>query len=206
MKVFGHPASTCTRKVLLTLNEKHQGYEFITVNLAKGEHKSAEHLKHQPFGVVPVIDDNGFFLYESRAIIRYLDAKLPGISLTPKEPHNYGLMEQWMSVEQSYFSGPVIQIVKQCLWAPKQGHTSDPNIVDPAQKQVELALDVIEVALKKQRFLADNEFSLADICWMPYMQYLFAAGKGDLILHRHHVAKWWEFVSTRPTWEAVNAA
>ena len=53
MKVFGHPMSTCTRKVLTVLAEKGQKFDFVLVDLSKGEHKQAEHLDRQPFGVVP---------------------------------------------------------------------------------------------------------------------------------------------------------
>ena len=85
MKVYGFPGSTCTRKVLMTLHEKNCPYAFIPVDLGKGEHKQPEHLARQPFGVVPVLDHDGFVLYESRAIIRYLDAALVGEKLTPTD-------------------------------------------------------------------------------------------------------------------------
>src|SRR5579883_1276415 len=73
MKLYGHPISTCTRKVLFTAQEKGHKLELVVVDLAKGEHKSADHLSRQPFGQVPALDDGGFALYESRAIARYLD-------------------------------------------------------------------------------------------------------------------------------------
>src|SRR4051795_9201851 len=81
MKVYGHPISTCTRKVLATLAEKGAAFEFVVVDLFKGEHKAAEHLARQPFGQVPVLEHDDFRMYESRAIIRYLDEVLPGKKL-----------------------------------------------------------------------------------------------------------------------------
>jgi glutathione S-transferase len=79
IKVFGHPASTCTRKVLSTLHEIGKPFKLQPVDIfAKGEHKQPEHLARQPFGRVPAIDDNGFALYESRAIIRYLNDHYSG--------------------------------------------------------------------------------------------------------------------------------
>ncbi|MEO6602550.1 MAG: glutathione S-transferase N-terminal domain-containing protein, partial [Polyangiaceae bacterium] len=71
MKIYGHPASTCTRKVLMTLNETNTPYELLLVDFAKGEHKQPAHLAHQPFGQVPALDDEGFEMYESRAMSRY---------------------------------------------------------------------------------------------------------------------------------------
>jgi glutathione S-transferase len=70
LKVFGHPMSTCTRKVLTTVNELGLPHEFVVVDFATGEHKQPAHLSRQPFGQVPAIDDDGFALYESRAICR----------------------------------------------------------------------------------------------------------------------------------------
>ncbi len=71
MKLFGHPLSSCTRKVLVTLSEKGATADFTLVDLFVAEHKAQQHLSRQPFGVIPVLDDDGFVLYESRAIIRY---------------------------------------------------------------------------------------------------------------------------------------
>jgi len=78
MKIFGHPASTCTRKVLMTLNETKTPFELVLVDFAKGEHKQPAHLARQPFGQVPALEDDRFELYESRAMSRYIDGKAGG--------------------------------------------------------------------------------------------------------------------------------
>ena len=56
MKIFGHPMSTCTRKVLMTLAETSTPYDFVLVDFAKGEHKQAPHTQRQPFGQVPALE------------------------------------------------------------------------------------------------------------------------------------------------------
>src|SRR5690242_10327489 len=104
MRIYGHPMSTCTRKVLTTLAEKKVTAEFTTVDITKGEGKTPENLVRQPFGQVPAMDDNGFVLYESRAIIRYLDETLPGVALSPKDAKGRAKMEQWISVESANFT------------------------------------------------------------------------------------------------------
>ena len=83
MKIYGHPGSTCTRKVMMTAHETNTPFELVLVDFAKGEHKQPAHLARQPFGQVPTLDDDGFKMYESRAISRYIDAKAGGV-LTPK--------------------------------------------------------------------------------------------------------------------------
>ena len=84
MKIFGNPGSTCTRKVLMTAHENGAPFEFVLVDMAKGEHKQPAHLARQPFGQVPTLDDDGFAMYESRAMARYIDGKFGG-ALTPKD-------------------------------------------------------------------------------------------------------------------------
>ena len=75
LTLVGFAASTCTRRVKTVLEEKGVPYEFKVVDGSKGEHKTEAFLQKQPFGQVPYIDDDGFILYESRAIARYIAAK-----------------------------------------------------------------------------------------------------------------------------------
>lgn len=202
MKVFGHPMSTCTRKVLTTLAEKGQQAEFVMVDIMKGEHKQPAHLARQPFGVVPVFeDDDGFQIFESRAIIRYLDGRLQGTALTPGNHHDRGRMEQWISVEHSYFTPAAMKIIYQVLFNPLFGKGTDPAVVEAARAEVGRVLDIMEKGVAGGPFLAGDAFSLADICYMPYVEYLFAGKQGDLITSRPGLAAWWERVSTRPSWQ-----
>jgi len=200
MKLYGHPMSTCTRKIMATLAEKGHEAEFVMVDLMKGEHKQPEHLARQPFGVVPAFEDDGFMLYESRAVIRYLDAKLSGPALTPKDPHALGLMEQWMSVEQSYFTPHAMKVVMQAMFAPMRGQTPDPKVIEEGLADAAKALDVLEKGLEGKEYLA-GPFSLADLDWAPYVEYFVAAGGKDVVEARPNVAAWWKRVSSRPSWQ-----
>jgi len=201
VKIYGHPMSTCTRKVLTTLAEKGHKADFVLVDLMKGEHKQPEHLARHPFGVIPVFeDDDGFQMYESRAIIRYLDAKLSGPSLTPSDLKDRGRMEQWMSVEQSYFSPPAMKIVMEAMFAPMRGGTPNQDVIQKGREDAAKALDVVEKALAGGEYLAGS-FSLAEITWMPYLEYVAAAGSSDLITERPNVAAWWKRISERPSWQ-----
>jgi len=203
MKLYGHPMSTCTRKVLTALAEKGHEAEFVLVDLMKGEQKQEAQLARQPFGKVPALEDDGFWLYESRAITRYLDEKLSGPRLQPADLKDRALMEQWLSVEYSYFSGPAMKIVSELLMKKMQGKTPDLDAVKAAREPVGHALDVADKVLVNQDFFGNKTFSLADISWMPYVQYLVAAEQGDLINSRPGVKAWWERVSARPSWKKV---
>ncbi|WP_437629643.1 glutathione S-transferase family protein [Sorangium sp. So ce854] len=200
MKLYGHPMSTCVRKVLTVLAEKGHEAQFVLVDLMKGEQKTPEHLARNPFGVIPVLEDEDFTLYESRAIIRYLDQKLPGAALTPTELRARALMDQWMSVEQSYFSTPAIKILFQRVIHPMRGQQSDESVVEASKGEIARALDVVDKAVAGQEYLAGSRFSLADISWMPYLQCLEISKVGELITDRPNVAAWWKRISARPSW------
>jgi glutathione S-transferase len=207
MKVYGHPFSTCTRKVLCTLAEKGknaatgEGAEFVLVDLQKGEQKQPDYLAKQPFGQVPVIDDDGFILYESRAICRYLDATLPGTKLTPSDTKGVALMEQWISVETSNFTPHAMKVVYQRVFAPMRGNPSDEKLVAEGLAGVERALPIMDRQLAKTQFIAGNAFSLADIAFMPYVEYLYAAKANEPIERHANVHAWWKRVSERPSWK-----
>ncbi|NOK37559.1 glutathione S-transferase family protein [Corallococcus exercitus] len=195
MKLYGNPMSTCTRKVLTVLAEKGREVEFINIDLMKGEQKTPAHLARQPFGVVPVLElDDGFMMYESRAISRFLDRTLPGTQLTPADPKGYALMEQFMGVEQSYFSGPAMKVVMERF----RGTNNEQNIAQ-GREGVKHPLEVIDAALAKRPYLAGNDFTLAEVTWAPYMEYLFAVGEKDLVAPHKNVMAWWERVSSRPS-------
>lgn len=107
LKLYGHPISTCTKRVAATLAEKQVPFELIPIDFAKGEHKSAAFIEKQPFGQVPYIDDDGFILFESRAIARYIAHKYKdqGTPLIPdySDVKAYAKFEQAASIEQSNF-------------------------------------------------------------------------------------------------------
>jgi glutathione S-transferase len=196
--VHGNPNSTCTRKVLTTLEEKGARYELRVVDLAQGEQKAPGHLARQPFGVVPVLEHDGFELYESRAIVRYLDRALPGPSLVPAELRDAARMDQFISIEQSYFSPPALAL----LFASRAAEPSA-ALVEEARKKVARAADVLERRLEEARYVGGETFSLGDIAFMPYCALLVRLGHGDLIEARPALARWWAEVSARPSWRRV---
>ena len=65
------------------------------------------------------------------------------------------------------------------------------------------ALDAVDHCLASDSYLAGGTFSLADIHWMPYLEYFTQIGEGEAVAKRKHLAAWWERVSNRPTWRRV---
>lgn len=200
MKLFGHPMSTCTRKVLTLLEEKHAKADFVLVDMMKGEHKSPAFLARQPFGQIPALEDGDFRLHESRAILRYLDETLPGPSLTPKDPKGRAHMEQWISVETSQFTPQAMAIIYQLFLGPMGGATPDLAKVEEASGKLGAVADVLDKHLARGPHMLGDSFSLADICYMPYVEYVVQTSAKDVLLSRPNFAAWWGRVSERPSW------
>lgn len=206
LKLYGSPKSTCVTRVATVLIEKEVPFEFVVINMAAGEHKTPEYLKAQPFGQVPYIDDDGFILYESRAICRYIEAKYPnqGISLVPTELKANALFEQAASNESANFDPFASGIIVEKVFKKFRGLDADLVRVKELEERFNAKLDVYEKILGQQKYLAGDEITLADLFHIPYGSMvkntnpeLFAADK------RPNVARWFESLQARPSWQAV---
>lgn len=200
MKIYGHPMSTCTRKVLMTLAETNTPYEFVMVDLMKGDHKQPAHLARQPFGQVPTLEDDGFELYESRPMCRYINEKANG-SLIPRDLKDRARMEQWISVESANFTSPVMKFVFQHIFKREQ----PPEALKAAGEQITNTLTIMDKQLAKHPFIAGEAFTLADISYMPYIEYAMQTPAKDLFAQHPHVMAWWNKISEKPTWRKAVA-
>ncbi|UJR28223.1 hypothetical protein I4U23_009473 [Adineta vaga] len=188
--LYGLAESTCTQRVVATLTEKGLSFTLQSIDFMGGEHKTATYLEEkQPFGVIPVlIDENGFKVYESRAICRYLEMKYKGkgTELIPtKDPKAQGLFEQAASVEISYFDPYASGIVMERVFKKMKGlGDADEAKVTSFKKELSTKLDVYEKILTKQPYLAGETFTLADLFHLPYGAWLVKLGEGNLFESR----------------------
>lgn len=203
MRVLGHPWSINTRKVLMTLAEKGHRADLVLVMVPHGEHKRPEHLALHPFGKVPVLDDDTLVLYETEAINRYLDRALRGPALVPPDPVDAARLAQWVSVADSYFVPHVHPLLVETLFRRYLGGTPESAVIAAGRDGMQRALDVADQRLAESPYLAGAALSLADIHWLPYVDYLVQTGQGAPVLDRSNLRAWWQRVSARPTWQAV---
>lgn len=198
MKIYGHPVSTCTRKVLTTCIETGTPYELTILDFAKGDHKAPAHLARQPFGKMPSLEDDGFSMFESRAMCRYINDKAGG-KLVPADLRARGAMDQWISIEYSYFTAHVMKFVFQHVFQRPQ----DPASLVDALAELEKTLPVLDAHLAKNPYFAGAEFSLGDIGYMPYTEYGMVTPLKDTFAKYPNFSAWWNRVSERPSWRQV---
>jgi glutathione S-transferase len=198
LKIYGNPVSTCTRKVLMTLAETNTPHELITIDFAAGEHKKPAHVARQPFGRVPTLDDDGFTMYESRAMARYLNERTGG-TLIPLDSKARARMEQWISVETSEFNPHSMKFIYEYIFKrPQEAAT-----LEAAKSALTTTCQVMETQLAKSPFVAGDSFTLADICFMPYLEYCMATPAKDIFAPYNALNAWWSKISERPTWRKV---
>ncbi|KAI8651144.1 hypothetical protein NCS55_01357600 [Fusarium keratoplasticum] len=185
--LYGARGSTNTDRVRLTLAEGgFADYELVLVNLAKREQKSEEHMKRHPWGKVPVVTfPNGFTLFESRAICKYLTRKYSFPLLPPdSDPEAVALFDQAQSVEMVNFAEPAGKIAFEKFAKRFIGLPPDETVVEGALRAVEAFFDVAEGLLQNHDYMAGNDFTLVDIYYIPVVQRLFACGYTDVIFSR----------------------
>ncbi|EJD00510.1 glutathione S-transferase [Fomitiporia mediterranea MF3/22] len=160
--------------------------------------------KH-PFGQIPVlIEDDGFKLFESRAIARYLIAKhAPDSKLIPKDPKENALFEQAASIENNDFYPSAAGLAAEKVFKPFNGAQGSDERAAEHISTLEKKLEGYERILGKQKYLAGNERTLADLLHLPY---------GTLITERcgfkgfqatPNVARWWNDISSRDSWKEI---
>lgn len=200
MQIFGDSRSTNTRKVLTTLAELDAPYELVHVDFALGMHKQEPHLSRQPFGQMPALEDDGFVLYESHAMCRYLNDRAAG-QLMPRELRARAVADQWMSIESANFSTHAMKFVYHHLLRVAQ----DPAALEHAGATLDKTLRILAAQLSRHSFVAGQTFTLADICFMPYFWYMMLTPANDLITRHASVLAWWDKVRKRPSWQSVAA-
>lgn len=152
---------------------------------------------------MPVLDHDGFVVYESRAIGAYLDRVLAGPALVPEDARGRARVDQWIGVSDAYFAPHAGPLIVETLFRPYLGGPQDAGAIAAGREGMQVALDAVDRALASSEHLAGPAFSLADIHWMPYLEYLGQIGEGEAIERRRNLAAWWKRTSSRPCWTKV---
>jgi glutathione S-transferase len=156
------PSSNSDR-VKIALHEKGLAYQRVTLNLAKKDQKRPEFLKLNPYGKVPVIDDDGRILFESCIINEYLDEKYPNPALMPKDPYLRGRGRVLVDYALNYIHEPYWALRYEMLKPEAERHAA--TIEEKRQSLREL-LRYLEDALEERNYFL-GEFSLTDIAMIP---------------------------------------
>jgi glutathione S-transferase len=167
--VHSIPGSPYGRAVLATLEEKDADYRLAP--LAPGAQKVEPHLSRHPFGRIPALEHDGFMLYETQAILRYLDRTLPDPALTPERAKLAAQMDQAMNVNDWYlYQGVANVIVFHRVVAPRLiGSVPDETAIAAAIPKARLTFRELARLLGSKPYFAGDAISLADLMIAPQL-------------------------------------
>lgn len=202
--VHGIPGSPYVRTPLLVLEEK--GLDWTLAAIPFGGHRTPEHRVRHPFLKIPAFDHGDFRLYETQAIIRYIDRIAPTPPLTPADPRAAARMDQLLNITDCYVAQRVSgAVVFARMVAPRFGMPVDEAKVAAAMPEAAEAIAEIARLLAGKPFLTGDTLSLADLHLIPQLAFLPHFDEGRLLLSPYpELAAWIERMAARPSMVATS--
>ena len=199
--VFGAAYSVYVRTVRLVLAEKNVPYRLVEIDVFGEGGPPPDYLMRHPFGRIPAFEHDGFRLYETDAIIRYIDETFEGPSLIPDTPKARARMTQAMRILDSYaYPNMVWGVYVEQVDAPQEGRETDSAKLDEAIGRSRTCLAALEQLMDDGPFLVGSRPCLADFLAAPMFTYFRMAPQGRLLLGEHpRLKSWLERMLVRPS-------
>jgi glutathione S-transferase len=196
-------------RVMLTLEVKGLNYESKLLEFSKGDHKTPAYLKLNPRGKVPTLKDGDFVLYESLAIMSYIDRKYPDPPLFGKTPEETGLIWRWLAECESYVVSAGDKLVRPIFFG--QGLERVEEIQQGAQTLRD-EFKRLDERLARSQWLVGDKLSAADIGIFPITQLVLRAASkeaaqpfnlGFLPLEQRfpNIARWVQRIEALPNYQ-----
>jgi len=198
IKLYGYPRSRSTRVVWM-LEELGAEYEFIKIDLMAGGGQSQDYLKIHADGKVPAIDDGGFVLTESAAILSYLADEYPASNMAPKPATKArATYDEWCFFILTELEQPLWTVGKHTFVLPEDKRV--PEILEVAHWEFIKACKVLEKKLGGNQYALGGDFSAVDILIAHTLRWAaaFKVPSGSQQLERYR-----DDMVARPAFERV---
>lgn len=170
IRLHQHPFSTFARRVRIALIEKDIAHESVLVDMTARKHRAPEYLALNPYGRVPALEDDGFILFESNAILQYLEAVHPEPPLLPADAKGRALADMHMRLCDTQMGAPSGTIIFPKRFLPPERW--DSAAIGKAQADLGKHLQILSTQLGDADYLVGGEYSLADIAYIPFLEFL----------------------------------
>jgi len=188
--VYGMAGSTYVWSTRLALAEKGVAHELVEVGF--GQHREEPHLSRHPFAKMPAFEHDGFALYETQAILRYIDEGFPVAPLQPTDLHQFSRMNQVIGIVDAYAYPSIIGgIVFNRMLAPRLGLPVDEAAVADALPRARLCVSEIARLMGDDPYLAGERVTLADLMAIPLFYYFGKLPEGEAPLAEHAGIRPW---------------
>lgn len=196
--VYGIPGSPYVRMPLLACEEK--GVPYTLSAMEFGKTRTPEHLARMPFGRIPYIEHDGFWLYEADAILRYIDQAFEGPSLTPSDPRAQARMNQVMGIVDWYVMPSISSGVGfNRIVKPIFGLPVDEAAVAAALPQARTCIRALEDILADKPYFAGDRISLADLMAVAHLDLFPRSPEGAEIMAGSPLLAWLDRMNARPS-------
>lgn len=161
LKIWGRITSINVQKVVWCADELGIAYERIDAGGAFGRTKTPEYLAMNPNSMVPTIEDDGFVMYESNAIVRYLCAKYPKANLWPEDLRERADVDRWME----WLSTNLVPATRDAFWnlIRLPAEQRDAAAIEKSRVASETSFAILDAHLAKNQYLTALGFTAADI-------------------------------------------
>jgi len=194
LRIWGRISSINVQKVVWCADEIGLEYERIDAGGTFGKTKSPEYLAMNPNALVPTIEDDGFILYESNAIVRYLAAKHSADKLWPTDLRKRADVDRWMEWLSTAFVPSMRDAFWQLIRTPEASR--DLKALEKSRAESERLSAILDAQLAHRRYVTDHGFTAADIV-------IGCAAHRWLLLPfdrppRPHLQRWYDEIKSRP--------
>jgi glutathione S-transferase len=206
--LFGASYSVYVRAARLALEEKRVPYRLVEVDIFAADGPPADYLARHPFKRIPAFEHDGFRLYETGAITRYIDEAFAGPPLMPNTPRARARVNQIIGILDNYAYRPLIwDIFVERVRAPAQGRDADEAKIAAALPLAETCLRALaELAEPDGPLLTGKAVSLADLHAAPMCAYFCMAKEGVALLSSQpRLGRWWQAMRERPSMTATRS-
>jgi glutathione S-transferase len=187
LKIYGLDFSPWVNRVRFTANHIGLEYDYVKVDLLNGDGQSEEYKQVHPAGKVPAIDDNGFILFESGAICRYLSAKSAS-PLYPDDVKSKAVVDQWTDYSVIHIAMAMQKVLFNQVIYKLMDKEQDKRSLEEGLEFLQRFLPIVDTQLSTANYLAGKELSLAD---MVLLAWLDPAEISELDLSPYqHISHW----------------
>jgi glutathione S-transferase len=197
--VYGTPGSPFMRAVQIGLEEKGVAYRMQVVG--PHELRSETYLKRHPFGRMPAFEHGDFKLYETQAILRYLNDVFPEPPFVPSDPRAAARMNQIIGINDWYFfpkaAAPIV--FQRVIGPVLLGSRTDEGEVAAAVPMARTCIAELDRLLGSLRFFAGDQLSIADLMLAPQIDFLAVTPEGKALLEGTNLKAWLARMNARPS-------
>jgi len=193
IKLHYHPLSTYSRRVRIAVAEKQILHELVLVDMTARRHREQPYLSLNPYGRVPTLEEDGFVLFESSAILNYLEVTRATPALVPADARGRALVDMHMKLCDLQFTRQAGTIIFPKRFLPKERW--DTAAISKATAEIEKHLAILDKQLAGKTHLVGEQYSLAEVCYAPFLEFLPLME----IVPPTAVAAWSERLLARPS-------